>query len=242
MCFQCKENLPAINNATLFLLCHRKLLWKSFSILVASVNGKNCPQRRSSRNVISKNCQNSYRKLSIPEHPENRFSANFIIPSANPLKVLTVVTATWEFTVGEKSKISASFLRDDVRDGVESKIFGNCNFYLGRAANKAFRQTSYFFLTTSAQREGPHNAATLYLLKSDSLRVGVFFGSIFSVNLAGVKFIFRNGIRNKFFASDKRCINKFFILFWPTSDKESTKAQTSSLYAMSVPTLISESS
>ena len=39
-----------------------------------------------------------------------------------------------------------------------------------------------------------------YLLKSDSLKVGVFFGSAFAVDLAGVnKIIFRNCIRNKFF-------------------------------------------
>ena len=50
-----------------------------------------------------------------------------MIPSANSLKILTLVTATWEFTIGEKSKISASFLRVDVRDGVGSKIFDNCN-------------------------------------------------------------------------------------------------------------------
>ena len=71
--------------------------------------------------------------------------------------------------------------------------------YRGRAAGKALRQTNHLYLTTSAQR-GRNNAATLNLSKSDSLRVGVFFGSVFAVDLAGVKkVIFRNCIRNKFF-------------------------------------------
>ena len=40
-------------------------------------------------------------------------------------------------------------------------------------------------LKTSAQREGQNNAAALSLLKL-SLRVGVFFGSTFTVGLTGV--------------------------------------------------------
>ena len=44
----------------------------------------------------------------------------------------------------------------------------------------------------------------LLFVKSDSLRVDIFFGSTFAVDLAGVnKIIFRNCIRNKLFASDK---------------------------------------
>ena len=47
----CVNSLPARNEfkATLFLLCLKKLPWNSFGILVASVNGKNCPQPRASR-------------------------------------------------------------------------------------------------------------------------------------------------------------------------------------------------
>ena len=57
------------------------------------------------------------------------------------------------------------------------------------------------------------------------------------------KIIFHNCIRNRFFASDKLFINKFFNVwcFWPTSGLESTKSHTSSLYTMSALTLINES-
>ena len=65
--------------------------------------------------------------MSMHEHPEERFLTNSITSPANSLKVLAVVTAAWEFNITEKSKISASFLRVDVRDGEKSKIFSNCN-------------------------------------------------------------------------------------------------------------------
>ena len=45
-------------------------------------------------------------------------------------------------------------------------------------------------LKTSTQREGRNNAAAFNLLKSDSLRVDVFFGSAFAVDLAGVTKLF----------------------------------------------------
>ena len=63
--------------------------------------------------------------MSMCEHPEDRFLTNLITISANSFKVLAVVTAAWEFTIAEKSKISASFLRVDVRDGLGSKISNN---------------------------------------------------------------------------------------------------------------------
>ena len=46
----CVNNLPAGNEfkASLFLLCLKKLHWKSFGILVASVNAKTCPELRAS--------------------------------------------------------------------------------------------------------------------------------------------------------------------------------------------------
>ena len=68
--------------------------------------------------------------MSMHEHPEERFLTNSITSSANSLKVLAVVTAAWEFTITEKSKISASFLRVDVRDGVGLKIFNNWDLLL----------------------------------------------------------------------------------------------------------------
>ena len=45
-------------------------------------------------------------------------------------------------------------------------------------------------LKTLTQREGRNNAAAFNLLKSDSLRVDVFFGSAFAVDLAGVTKLF----------------------------------------------------
>ena len=43
--------------------------------------------------------------MSIIEHSEDRFWTNLIIPSANSLKVLAVVTAAWEFTIAEKLEL-----------------------------------------------------------------------------------------------------------------------------------------
>ena len=43
---------------------------------------------------------------------------------------------------------------------------------------------------TLVQREGRNDDATLDFLKSDSLRVGIFFGFAFTVDLAGVTKLF----------------------------------------------------
>ena len=51
--------------------------------------------------------------MSIQEYPTDRLWANLIIPSENLLKGLAVVTTAWEFTISEKARISASFLRVD---------------------------------------------------------------------------------------------------------------------------------
>ena len=51
--------------------------------------------------------------MSRREHSENMFSTDSIIPSANFLEFLAVVTVAWEFTIAEKFRISASFLRVD---------------------------------------------------------------------------------------------------------------------------------
>ena len=108
---------------TLILLCLKKLPWKSFGILVASINGKKLST------TMSFTCiRRTY--ISICEYPEDMFWKNLIIPSAISLKVLEVVTATWEFTIAEKSRVSASFLRADVKNEVGSKIFNNCDLLL----------------------------------------------------------------------------------------------------------------
>ena len=52
--------------------------------------------------------------MSICQHSEDRFWTNLIISSINSLKILVLLTTALEFT--EKSRISASFLRADVRD------------------------------------------------------------------------------------------------------------------------------
>ena len=86
--------------------------------------------------------------MSTREHPEDRFSTNLIIPSANSLKVLTVVTASWESIVAEKSKISASFLRVNVKEAVGSKIFNDCNLLLWYSScffRKSFGETNHFY-------------------------------------------------------------------------------------------------
>ena len=53
--------------------------------------------------------------MSIRQHSEYRLWKNLIISSINSLKILALVTTALELT--EKSRISASFLRVDVRDG-----------------------------------------------------------------------------------------------------------------------------
>ena len=136
--------------------------------------------------VTSKNCQDSYRKLSIRERPEDRFWIN-LFPSANSLKLLAVVTTAWKFTIAEKSRISASFLRADVRNGVGSKIFNKCALL---PFVKYPDRLVIFNWETSAQREEQNNAAPLNLLKSDSSREGIFFGFTFVVDLVGVTKLF----------------------------------------------------
>ena len=105
-----------------------------------------------------------------------------------------MVTAALEFTIAEQSKINASFLRVDVRDGVVLKIFNNydllpwyiCCFFVQHSGRLVIS-----ILKTSAQSEGRNNAATLNLLKSDSLKVCVFFEFfVFVVDFAGVTKLF----------------------------------------------------
>ena len=95
---------------------------------------------------------------------------------------------------------------------------------------------------TSAQREGQNDAATLNLLKSDSLRV-VFFGFAFAVDLAGVTKLFFVIVSEKgFLHLISHVPTKSSYFCWPTSGIVSVKARTSSLYTMSVLILIKESS
>ena len=89
--------------------------------------------------------------------------------------------------MAEKSKISPSFLRVDVRDRVGLKICNNCYllpWYLCCFFLKHSGRPVVSILKTSALIEGRNNAAALNLLKPDSLRVDVFFMSAFAVDLA----------------------------------------------------------
>ena len=125
------------------------------SALVAFINGKNCPQPQASSACGSKNFQNSYHKLcQYVNNSEDRFLTNLIIRSANLLKVSAVVT-TWEFTISEKSRISAYFLRVDVRYGVDRRFLTVIS-YCGISTaffRKTFRLPTISILTTSAQRD-----------------------------------------------------------------------------------------
>ena len=117
-------------------------------------------------------------------NPEDRLWANLIVPSANLLNVLAVVTAGWEFTISEKSRISASFLRVDVRYRVGSKIFDNCDllpWYICCFFVKHSGRRAISILQASGQRERQNNAAFLNSLKLNSLSIDVLFGSAFSV-------------------------------------------------------------
>ena len=95
--------------------------------------------------------------------------------------------------MAEKSKIRASFLRADVRDRVGLKIFDKCDslqWYICCFLVKHLSTPIISILKTSVQREGQNNAAALNFLKPDSLRVDVFFGSAFAVDLAEVTKLF----------------------------------------------------
>ena len=100
----------------------------------------------------------------IREHPEDRFWTD-LIPSANSLKVMAVVTASSYCTIAEKCRISASFLRVGVEDGIRSEILKNFDLF---SFLQAFRQTDHFYFQNTAP----------YLLKSDSSREGVLFESL----------------------------------------------------------------
>ena len=145
-----------------------------------------------------------------------------------------------------KSKISASFLRADIRDEGESKIFNYCDLLLCCIHSffvKHSERPVVYISKTSTQRDGRSNAATNNLLKSDSWSVGVFFGSAFAVDLAGVTKLFSVILSETSFLHliSRVSINRLYC-FWLIFGIESTKALTSSLYAISVPSLINQSS
>ena len=83
------------------------------------MNRKNCPQPQASHVC-------NFKELSIREHPEDILWTNIIIPFANLLKVLAVLKVLKVlkvFTIAEKSRTSASFLKVNPRDGGKIEDF-----------------------------------------------------------------------------------------------------------------------
>ena len=127
--------------------------------------------------VTSKNCQNKYHKLC--QYMNIQWTGSLQIQLFH-LQIrwtfFAVVTAVWKFIIAEKSRISAYFLRADVRGGIRLKIFNNrhlLSWYIFCFFGKAFRQTGHFYFENISTREGRNDAAALNLLESDSLRGGV---------------------------------------------------------------------
>ena len=110
-CQKCVQN-------NLMLLCLKKLSWKFFGILVAFVNGKNDPQPQASL-VCFIAITNYVNTWTFRRQVLDRFKNS----TCKFVESLEVVIAAWEFTIAEKSRISASFLRVHVIEGVRLKIF-----------------------------------------------------------------------------------------------------------------------
>lgn len=81
----------------------------------------------------------------------------------------------------------------------------------------------------------------LILLKSNPVRVGVFSGSFCTVDLAGVTILFFLIVSEIPFLHPISPVSiNSFCCCWPSSVIELAKAWTSSLYVISVPSLINE--
>ena len=142
----CLKSSPARNEfkATLFLLCLKKFPWKStiFKWMwlqrIVKIAFPNYVNRWTSRRGIVDKFNNSI---------------------CNLLKVLAVVTAAWEFTTSEKFKISASFLRVDIRYRIGLQIFNNCDLlpryicYQVLLFWKTFRQPGQFCFDNLCKRK-----------------------------------------------------------------------------------------
>ena len=127
--------------------------------------------------------------MSIREHPEDRFLRNSIIPSANS-QSFGSGNRSLIIYYGRKIQNQSIFLRAKVRDRVGLKIFDKCDllrWYICCILVKHLSRPIISILKTSVQREGQN---TLNFLKPDSIRVDVFFGSAFAVDLAEVTKLF----------------------------------------------------
>ena len=114
----------------------------------------------------------------------------------------------------------------------------SCCFFVKHSGRLAIS-----ILITSAQRERRNNAASINLLKLNSLSLGVLFGSAFAVHVAGPTKSFFVIVSEAIFWHLKNCVSaNSLYCCWRTSGIESTEARRFSLYAIPVPTLINESS
>ena len=146
---------------------------------------------------------------------EDRLWTNLTIPSAIFLKVLTVVTAAWEFTISEKSEIRSSFLRA-IRYGVGSNIFNNCDLlprYICCLFEKDSGRPAISVLSTSAQSERWNYAASLNLLKLNSLSMSVLFGFPFAVYVAESTKLFLVSVSETFFRTWKAIYQQIICIF-----------------------------
>ena len=170
--------------------------------------------------VTSKNCQNNYHKL-----------CKFIESFGSGNSSLRIYYH-W------KIQNQCIFLKSWCKKQGRIEDFYICCFFLKHSGRPVIS-----ILKSLGQREEQNNAAALNLLKSDSLRVDDFFGSAFAVDLAGVTKLFFIILSETSFLHLISCVStNSFYRFWPIFGIASMKAQTSSLYAISVPTLINEPS
>ena len=126
-----------------------------------------------------------------------------------------------------------------------SKIFINCDLYLGTCCcfvKHSFRP-AIFVLTASVQREKRNNAASLNLIMLHSLSIGLLFRSAFAVYVAGATKLFLLIVSETIsLALKSRLSTNSLYCCWNTSSIESTDACSFSLYGISDPVLITESS
>ena len=165
--------------------------------------------------------------MSIREHPEDRFWAD-LIASVNSLKVMAVVAAPSYFVIAEKSRISASFLRVDVKDGVRSEILRNCDVFT--FCKHSDRPVISIF------------QIPLLICYSQILQGKAFYLGLCCRFRRSYEIIFLIISEISYLHLISRASINSFHCCWSTFRIESTKAHTSSLYRMSFPTLINESS
>ena len=152
---------------------------------------------------------------------------------------LSVVTAAWEFTISEKSRIIASFVRADVRYRVGMWFATMVHLLL---FCKTFRQTDISILGISA-RKRQNNEASFIFLKLNWLCVDVLFRSAFVVYVEAAKKLFLVIVSEAIFLHRKSSVStNSLCCCWRTSGIQTTKARSFPLHPISAPIFIDESS